>query len=73
MNRKEATAKLTYGEARFSLTAGLLRRRSVRKFLKQNGVDFFEQWGILESRFTVRGEQKETLEFLKELKEEFPE
>ena len=55
MTRSEALAPLKAGEGRFTITAGMAIRGSIRRGALSYGVDYYEEKGWLDSVFIVRG------------------
>jgi hypothetical protein len=68
MTRSEAIAPLNPGEARFPVEVGLLTRGTVRRVCAMQCVDFYEEKGLLESTFIVRGPIARVQATLKALK-----
>lgn len=55
MDRSEALAPLKAGEARLPLTAGFIVRGQIRRAALVLGVDYYEEKGLFESTFVLRG------------------
>lgn len=63
MSRSEALAPLKAGEGRFTVTAGIAIRGSIRRGALSYGLDYYEEKGWLDSVFIIRGSANRVVAF----------
>lgn len=63
MTRSEALAPLKAGEGRFTVTAGIAIRGSIRRGALNYSLDYYEDKGWFDSVFVVRGEARRVVAF----------
>lgn len=71
MNRSEALAPIMPGQGTFPMIAGALFRGRIRRAALNYNVDYYEDKGLLDSKFIFRGPSSNIQEFLDLLRRTF--